>query len=133
MTPGTHGSTYAGNPLATAIGNAVLDIVLADGFFEGVERTGRQLKAELEALVGRHPTVLEGVRGMGLMLGLKCVQPSDQMVPELRAAGLLTVGAGENVIRILPPLTIGTAEIAEAIAILDKVCAARAAKAAANG
>jgi acetylornithine/N-succinyldiaminopimelate aminotransferase len=70
---------------------------------------------------------------MGLMLGLKCVQPSDQMVPELRAAGLLTVGAGENVIRILPPLTIGTAEIAEAIAILDKVCAARAAKAAANG
>jgi acetylornithine/N-succinyldiaminopimelate aminotransferase len=133
MTPGTHGSTYAGNPLAMAIGNAVLDIVLADGFFETVERTGEQFKAELEALVKRHPTVLEEVRGKGLMLGLKCLQPSDQMVPELRAAGLLTVGAGENVIRVLPPLTIGKAEIAEAIAILDQVCTVRASKAVAHG
>jgi len=133
MTPGTHGSTYAGNPLATAIGNAVLDIVLADGFFESVERTGRQLKAELEALVARHPAVLEEVRGTGLMLGLKCVQKSDELVPELRAAGLLTVGAGENVVRILPPLTIGATEIAEAVSILDQVCTARAAKAVVNG
>jgi acetylornithine/N-succinyldiaminopimelate aminotransferase len=110
----------------------VLDIVLADGFFDRVERTGRQLRAELEALVARHPGVLEEVRGTGLMLGLKCVQPSDQLVPELRAAGLLTVGAAENVIRILPPLTIGKAEIAEAVSILDQVCTARA-KAVAHG
>jgi acetylornithine/N-succinyldiaminopimelate aminotransferase len=76
--------------------------------------------------------VLEEVRGTGLMLGLKCVQKSDELVPELRAAGLLTVGAAENVIRILPPLTIGKAEIAEAVSILDQVCTTRA-KAVAHG
>lgn len=133
MTPGTHGSTYGGNPLAMSVGNAVLDVILADGFLAGVERTGRRLRAELEALVQRHPTVLEEVRGAGLILGLKCVQPSAEIIDDLRAAGLLTVGANENVIRIVPPLVIGAAEIAEAISILDRVCAARAVKAAAHG
>ena len=128
MTAGSHGSTYAGNPLAMAVGNAVLDVVLADGFLEGVEHTGRHFKGELEALVRRHPTVLEEVRGTGLILGLRCVQPADEIIPELRAAGILTVGANENVIRILPPLTITKAEIAEAIAAFDAVCGARAGK-----
>jgi acetylornithine/N-succinyldiaminopimelate aminotransferase len=126
MTPGSHGSTYGGNPLAMAAGNAVLDVLLAPGFLEQVEATGRHLHAELEAAVRRHPTVLRGVRGRGLMLGLETVQPSADVLLDLRAEGLLTVGAAENVIRILPPLVIGETEIAEAIAILDRVCATRA-------
>ena len=116
MTPGTHGSTYGGNPLAMAVGNAVLDVVLADGFLDRVERTGRQLQGRAGG-AGGAPSRRCSRRcaAPGLMLGLKCVQPSGEMVAELRAAGLLTVGAGDNVVRILPPLIIGEAEIDEAI------------------
>lgn len=122
MVPGTHGSTFGGNPLAMAVANAVLDVVTAPGFLEQVEATGAKLKAELEKLVAKYPTVLAEARGKGLMLGLKCVQPNGEVVVRLRENGLLTVPAAENVIRILPPLTIGDAEIAEAVAIIDKTC-----------
>ncbi|AUN30668.1 aspartate aminotransferase family protein [Niveispirillum cyanobacteriorum] len=122
MVPGTHGSTFGGNPLAMAVANAVLDVITAPGFLEQVTVTGDKLKAELEALVAKYPTILAEARGKGLMLGLKCVKPNGEVVTRLRENGLLTVPAAENVIRILPPLTIGDAEIAEAVSIIDKTC-----------
>ena len=128
MTAGTHGSTYGGNPLAMAIGNAVLDVILAPGFLAGVERTGRQLKGRLDELVRRHPKIFAETRGEGLILGLRCEPPAGEIQAALRAAGLLTVTAGENVIRIVPPLIIGEAEIAEAVGILDQVAGAYAAE-----
>ena len=124
LTAGSHGSTFGGGPLAMACGNAVLDILLADGFLGNVERMGRLLRARLEALVKRHPSVFTDVRGVGLMLGLKCVVPNTEMVNRLREAGLLTVGAGDNTVRVLPPLIIGESHIEEALTILDKVAAA---------
>jgi acetylornithine/N-succinyldiaminopimelate aminotransferase len=123
MTPGTHGSTYGGNPLATAVGNAVLDLMLEPGFLEGVDRIARVLWNRLNELAARHPKVVAEVRGAGLLLGLR-IKPeivNGTVVDRLRDAGLLTVGAGDNVVRLLPPLIITEAEIDEAIAILDKV------------
>jgi acetylornithine/N-succinyldiaminopimelate aminotransferase len=124
LTPGSHGSTFGGGPLAMAVGNAVLDVLLADGFLVNVERMGRMLRQRAEALVKRHPNVLVDVRGAGLMLGLKCAVPNTEMMNKLRDAGLLTVGAGDNVVRLLPPLIIDQTHIEEALAILDKVCGA---------
>ena len=122
MTAGTHGSTFGGNPLAMAVANAVLDVMLADGFLEDVERIGALLGARLEDLVGRHPRILAGLRGRGLMRGLECVVPAGEMVARLREAGLLTVGAAENVVRIVPPLTIDESHVEEALTILERVC-----------
>jgi acetylornithine/N-succinyldiaminopimelate aminotransferase len=121
MTAGSHGSTFGGNPLAMAVGNAVLDILLADGFLTEVERIGRVLLSRLADLVRQHPTLFAECRGQGLLLGLKCVVPNTEMVERLSRAGLLTVGAGDNVVRLVPPLIIGEAEIDEAVGILDKV------------
>jgi acetylornithine/N-succinyldiaminopimelate aminotransferase len=126
---GSHGSTFGGGPLAMACGNAVLDIILADGFLANVERMGRLLRTRLEQLVRRHSAIFADVRGAGLMLGLKCLVSNTEMVNRLREAGLLTVGAGDNVVRILPPLIIDEAHVDEALAIIDKVCAEWAASA----
>ncbi len=126
MTAGTHGSTYGGNPLAMAVGNAVMDILLEEGFFQEVDRVGRHLWRELAALCDRHPEVLEEVRGAGLMLGLKCRVPNTDFGLQARELGLLTVGAAENVVRILPPLIIKEAEVKEAVAILEQTCKAMA-------
>ncbi|MDF1749736.1 MAG: aspartate aminotransferase family protein [Alphaproteobacteria bacterium] len=123
LTPGTHGTTFGGNPLAMAVGNAVMDIIQAPGFLDGVEKVGAYFWERLEDLVARHPTVFAAARGAGLMQGLVC-QPEVsnlKVIDALREAGLLTVGAGENVIRLLPPLIVTKAQIDEAIAILDKV------------
>ncbi|HYH22389.1 MAG TPA: aspartate aminotransferase family protein [Azospirillum sp.] len=122
MTPGTHGSTYGGNPLATAIGNAVLDVMLAPGFLAGVEKVGRALHRRLAALVDAHPRVYTEVRGHGLMLGLKIddAVANTAVVDRLRANGLLAVAAGDNVVRLLPPLIIEDAQVDEAVAILAK-------------
>jgi len=120
MTPGTHGSTYGGNPLATAIGNAVLDVMLAPGFLQGVEKVGRTLHRRLAGLVDAHPQVYRGVRGHGLMLGLECVPANTAVVDRLRANGMLAVAAGDNVVRLLPPLIIDEAQVDEAVAILGK-------------
>ena len=122
MTAGTHGSTFGGNPLAMAAANAVLDVMLADGFLDGVERIGTLLGGRLEALAARYPKVLGGLRGRGLMLGLECVVPAGEMVARLRTAGLLTVGAAENVVRIVPPLIIDETHVDEALGILEQVC-----------
>ena len=118
MVFGTHGSTYGGNPLAMAAGNAVLDVMLEPGFFEGVAAKGDRLRGALEQLIPNHDHVFEEVRGLGLMLGIKLKPEADarNFVAHLRDNhGLLTVSAGENVVRILPPLVIEESHIAEAI------------------
>jgi acetylornithine/N-succinyldiaminopimelate aminotransferase len=124
MTLGTHGTTFGGNPLAMAVGNAVLDIVLAPGFLEQVAQTGLRLKQSLAELKDRHPDIIAEIRGEGLMLGLKLHTPNTDFVTEARAAGLLVVGAGDNVVRLLPPLIIGEAEVAEAVSRLDRAASA---------
>jgi acetylornithine/N-succinyldiaminopimelate aminotransferase len=121
MTSGTHGSTFGGNPLAMAVANAVLDVMLSDGFMERVERMGKLLWQKLDDVVRRHPKVFAELRGANLMLGLKCVVPSGEMVDRLRASGLVTVGAGENVVRVLPPLIVGESHVNEAVGIIDRV------------
>jgi acetylornithine/N-succinyldiaminopimelate aminotransferase len=120
MTLGTHGTTFGGNPLAMAVGNAVLDVVLAPGFIEKVGQIALRLKQSLAELKDKHPQVIAEIRGEGLMLGLKLHTLNTDFVTEARAAGLLVVAAGDNVVRLLPPLTIGEAEIAEAVTRLDR-------------
>jgi acetylornithine/N-succinyldiaminopimelate aminotransferase len=122
MTVGSHGSTFGGNPLAMAVGNAVLDVILADGFLEQVDRRARRLWDRLEEVVARHPKVLAEVRGAGLLIGLRAVVPNGDLVTRLREQGLLTAAAAENVVRILPPLILDDSHIGEAIGILDQVC-----------
>jgi len=127
MTPGSHGTTFGGNPLAMAVGNAVLDILLAPGFLEEVQRVGEILGRRLQELVDRYPSVFSELRGAGLMRGLRAVPPNSEIIDELRAAGMLTVAAGDNVIRLLPPLIIKEPEIDLALEILETVAARRAA------
>jgi acetylornithine/N-succinyldiaminopimelate aminotransferase len=124
MTPGTHGSTFGGNPLAAAVGNEVLNIMTEPDFLIGVARKGEYLAARLDALVGHYPNVYAERRGVGLMQGLQCVPPFAKVVTALREARLLTIGAGDNVVRMLPPLIITETEIDEAVAILGNVAAA---------
>ncbi len=111
MVPGVHGTTFGGNPLAMAVGNAVLDIVLEPGFLEAVQEKGLQLKQKLACVVDQHSNVFDLVRGEGLMLGLKCKVPNTQLLAHMRNNGLLPVGAGDNVLRIMPPMTITSEEI----------------------
>ncbi|HVV95343.1 MAG TPA: aspartate aminotransferase family protein [Hyphomicrobiales bacterium] len=126
MTPGSHGSTFGGNPLAMAVGNAVLDVVLAPGFLDEVKRKGLLFKQRLAAVADAYPALVGEVRGVGLMLGIRCVVPSAEVAAAFRAERLLTVGAGENVLRLLPPLTVTDAEIAEGVARVERALAALA-------
>ncbi len=123
MTAGTHGSTYGGNPLACAVGCAVLDLMLADGFLDGVSRTAGRLRQGLEGLVASHPQVFEGVRGSGLMLGLKCRVTNTDVVTAAYGAHLLTVPGGDNVVRLLPPLNLTDDEVDEGLRRLDAAAA----------
>jgi acetylornithine/N-succinyldiaminopimelate aminotransferase len=124
MTPGSHGSTFGGNPLAVAAANAVLDVMLKPGFFEHSQKMSLLLKQKLASVVDRHPKVLAEVRGEGLLIGLKAVVPSGDLVNALRDQKLLTVGAGDNVVRFLPPLIVTEAEIEESVQRLERACAA---------
>jgi acetylornithine/N-succinyldiaminopimelate aminotransferase len=128
MTAGTHGSTYGGNPLACAVGNAVMEIVADPAFLEDVRARAGGLRQKLEGLVGAHPDVFEAVRGSGLMLGLKCKVPNTDMVAAGYGEQVITVPAGDNVIRLLPPLNITEDEIAEAITRLDRAATTLEAK-----
>jgi acetylornithine/N-succinyldiaminopimelate aminotransferase len=130
MVAGTHGSTYGGNPLACAVGAKVMDIVADDAFLAEVARKGALFRQRLEGLVAAHPDVFEGVRGMGLMLGLKCRIPPADVVKAGYAEHVLTVPAADNVLRILPALNIADADILEAAARLDRAAARLATKAA---
>jgi acetylornithine/N-succinyldiaminopimelate aminotransferase len=120
MTAGTHGSTYGGNPLGCAVGCRVMEIVADAAFLAEVSRKSGLFRQKLEGLVAAHPDVFEGVRGSGLMLGLKCRVPNTEVVAAGYANHVLTVGAADNVVRILPPLTITDDEIGEGVARLDR-------------
>ena len=124
MTVGTHGSTYGGNPLATALGNAILDVTLAPGFLDHVQRIGLLFKQRLAELKDRHPAVITEVRGEGLLIGLRTIVPNAKLVDAMRAEKMLAPAAGDNVVRLLPPLIAGEAEISEAMARLEKACIA---------
>ena len=120
LTAGSHGSTFGGNPLAMAVGNAVLDVVLETGFLDKANAIAKRLWQRLEEIAVNHPTVFEGISGSGLMVGLKCVPTNMDVVAKLTEGGLLTVAAGENVVRLVPPLIIEDSHVDEAIAIIDK-------------
>lgn len=121
MVPGTHGSTYGGNPLATAVGNAVLDVMTKEGFMDQAKRIGDYLAKKMAELVQKHPKVFTEGRGKGLMQGLVCVPLNLDVVKALREEKLLCLGAGDNVVRFLPPLIVTEAEVDDAFAIIDRV------------
>jgi acetylornithine/N-succinyldiaminopimelate aminotransferase len=124
MVAGTHGSTFGGNPLATAVGNAVLDVVLADGFLDNVLRQSINLKQKLERLKDLHPTIIEDVRGSGLMMGIKCKVENTALQKAALDEKLLIIGAGDNVVRLLPPLIVTDADVTEAVNKLERACVA---------
>ncbi len=124
MTAGTHGSTFGGNPLAMAAGNATLDVMLAPGFFERLRRISPLFKQRLAEMKDRHPNVIAEIRGEGLLIGLRTAVPNGELVDALRAERLLAVAAGDNVVRLLPPLIVEEAEIADGSARLDRAAAA---------
>ncbi len=119
MTAGTHGSTFGGNPLAMAVGNAVLDVVLEKGFLERIQKAGLYLRQKLARLADQYPKVIEEVRGEGLMLGLKCRVPNTDLVKACAGEHLLVIAAGENVVRLLPPLIVCDADIDEAVVRIE--------------
>jgi acetylornithine/N-succinyldiaminopimelate aminotransferase len=123
MTVGTHGSTFGGNPLAMAVGNAVLDEMLKPGFIEHVRKMGLLFKQRLAEIKDRHAGVVAEVRGEGLLVGLRMIPPASEMVDALRAEKMITVAAGDNVVRLFPPLIINEAEIGEGVARIDRACA----------
>jgi acetylornithine/N-succinyldiaminopimelate aminotransferase len=124
MTAGSHGSTYGGNPLGCAVGAAVMTEITRDGFLDDVNRKAGLIRQKLEGLVGAHPDIFDSVRGSGLMLGLKCKVPNIDVVNAAYDAELLTVPAGDNVVRVLPALVISDDEIAQGIARLDAAATA---------
>jgi acetylornithine/N-succinyldiaminopimelate aminotransferase len=130
MTAGTHGSTFGGNPLAMAVGNAVLDVMLAPGFLDHVRKMSLLLKQRLAEIKDRYASVISEVRGEGLLIGLKAVPPAGELVDALRAEKMITVGAGDNVVRLLPPLIIDEAQIADAVDRIERACARLTKKAA---
>ena len=122
MEPGTHGSTYGGNPLAMAVGNAVLDILEAEGFLENVRAQGGFLRQQMAGLIDTYPDTFSEVRGMGLHLGLVCQRPNQEVRAAAEAEGLLVAPGGDNVIRMMPPLVLAEADAREAITRLDRAC-----------
>jgi acetylornithine/N-succinyldiaminopimelate aminotransferase len=128
MTVGTHGTTFGGNPLAMAVGNAVLDIILEPGFFDRVGRMGLLLKQRLAELKDRHPAIIAEVRGEGLMMGLRMQVANTDFIAAALEQKLVLIGAGDNVVRLLPPLIIGEADMAEAVKRLDQASSAMEAK-----
>jgi len=124
MTAGTHGSTYGGNPLGCAVGNAVMETVADDAFLADVNRKAALLRQGLEALVATHPSVFETVRGAGLMIGLKCAAPNMDVVNAAYAAELIVIPGGDNVVRLLPALNLTDADIAEALTRLEATATA---------
>jgi acetylornithine/N-succinyldiaminopimelate aminotransferase len=124
MTAGTHGSTFGGNPLAMAAANAVLDVVTAPGFLDRVKQVSLLFKQRLAEMKDRHPSIITEVRGEGLLLGVRTLVPNSALVDALRAEKMLAVAAGDNVVRLLPPLIISDDETREAITRLDHAAAA---------
>ena len=122
MTPGSHGSTFGGNPLAMSVGNAVLDIIFKKGFLKNVQKISKYFHKELHKLQSEYPKVVKEVRGAGLLVGLEISKDQTEFIKKLSDNKLLTVKASENVVRLLPPLTVKKQNIDEAVIILKKVC-----------
>ena len=122
MTPGTHGSTFGGNPLAMAVGNSVLDVILEKGFFEKVREKGEYFDEGLKKIKEKHPKIIGEIRGVGLIKGLKMLVDNDEFIKKLMNHKMLTVKASENVIRLFPPLIVNNNELDEAIDKIEKVC-----------
>ena len=122
MTPGTHGSTFGGNPLAMSIGNAVLDQIFKKGFLKNVQKISKYFHSELKKIQNEYPKIIKDVRGVGLLIGLQLFHDQTKFIQKLMDNNLLTIRAGENVIRILPPLTVKKKEVDLAIKIIKKVC-----------
>ena len=122
MKPGSHGSTFGGNPLAMSVGNAVLDVILKKGFLKKVQRISKYFHNELNKLHKQFPKTIKEIRGQGLLVGLQLYSDQTKFIKELMDNKLLTIRAGENVIRLLPPLTVSKKEIDLAVTILKKVC-----------
>ncbi|MGO4704923.1 aspartate aminotransferase family protein [Microvirga sp. 2MCAF38] len=124
MTAGSHGTTFGGNPLAMAVGNAVLDVILEPGFLEHVQKVGLLLKQRLAELKDRHPAVIAEVRGQGLLMGLRTHVPNTDFITAARNEKLIVIAAGDNVTRLLPPLIISDTEVTEAFQRMDAACVA---------
>ena len=122
MKPGTHGSTFGGNPLATSVGNAVLDIILEKDFLKNVVDVGEYFSSELEKIKNKYPEVIEEVRGKGLLKGIKLKKENTEFLNELFHEKLLAVKASDNVVRLLPPLIVTKDEINKAVSIIEKIC-----------
>ena len=126
MTAGTHGSTFGGNPLAMAVGNAVLDVVLGDGFLDQVRQSGILLRQKLAQLKDEHRDIIDDIRGDGLMMGIKCKIPNTELIDACLKEKLLTIGAGDNVVRLLPPLIVTADDVSDGVARIDRACRALA-------
>ncbi|MBV9347068.1 MAG: aspartate aminotransferase family protein [Pseudolabrys sp.] len=124
MTAGTHGSTFGGNPLAMAVGNAVLDVMLKPGFLDHVRKISTLLRQRLAEIKDRYSDIVADVRGEGLLIGLKAAVPSSELVDALRAEKMITVAAGDNVVRLLPPLIINEHDALEAVKMIERACVA---------
>jgi len=122
MTPGTHGSTFGGNPLAMAVGNAVLDIIFEKDFFKNVEKKSEYFQDGLKKIKDKYPKIIGEVRGVGLIRGLKMLVDNDEFIKKLMNNKMLTVKASENVIRLFPPLIVSNKEFDEAFIKIEKVC-----------
>ena len=122
MIPGTHGSTFGGNPLAMAVGNAVLDQVFKRGFLQNVQKISKYFFIELNKIKNQYPKIIKEIRGIGLIIGLQLFSDQTKFIEKLMDNKLLTIRGGENVIRILPPLNVNKKEIDLAISIIKKVC-----------
>ena len=122
MTPGTHGSTFGGNPMAMSIGNAVLDKITKKDFLKNVQRTSKYFFKNLDQIKRDHPNIIQEIRGMGLLIGIKLFNDQAKFIKELEKKRLLVVKAAENVVRILPPLNVKKSEIDLALKIIRQVC-----------
>ena len=122
MIPGTHGSTFGGNPLAMSVGNAVLDEIFKIGFLKNVQKISKYFHLELNKIKNDYPHVIKEVRGLGLLIGLKLFNNQNKFIKKLEDNKLLTIKAAENVVRILPPLNVKKSEINLALKIIKKVC-----------
>ena len=122
MKPGTHGSTFGGNPLAMSVGNAVIDVLFRKGFLNNVKKNGKYFHGELNKIKNKYPIVIKELRGQGLLLGLVLHKDQTDFIKKLLQKRLLTVRASENVVRLLPPLNVTKKEINLALKILNNVC-----------
>ena len=122
MKPGTHGSTFGGNPLAMSVGNAVIDVLSKKGFLNNVRKNGKYFQQELRKLKDKYPKIIKEVRGQGLLIGLALYKDQTDFINKLLKEKLLTVRASENVVRLLPPLNVTKSEINLGLKIIEKVC-----------